>query len=51
MIRGYPHVPSVAPGKRLAPHVATEWPQVPANGSEPAPGRITRNVLDRLLRA
>jgi hypothetical protein len=29
----------------------TDWAQVLANGSEPAVGRITRNVLDRLLRA
>jgi hypothetical protein len=29
----------------------TDWAQVLANGSEPALGRITRNVLDQLLRA
>jgi hypothetical protein len=29
----------------------TDWAQVLANGSEPAVARITRNVLDRLLRA
>jgi hypothetical protein len=29
----------------------TDWAQVLANGSDPAVGRITRNVLDRLLRA
>jgi hypothetical protein len=29
----------------------TDWAQVLANGSEPAVARITRNVLDRLLRS
>jgi hypothetical protein len=51
MIRGYPHSPSVAPVERLVLHVATDWAQVPANGSERAGGRITCNVPDRLLRA